>query len=107
MGPPEVEDPERQGEELQEVRQQEVEDVDQLAATPAWAAQVVQSPEGQQVAGEPQGEDDPIDARQAEDVRVQREVAAVVGHLSGLWGPPRGDRKKAKGLRVENVSVHF
>lgn len=83
----EIKDPDWQGEQLQEVGKQQIEDVDQLAASPTWTTQVVQSPERQQVAGETQREDQAIDAGQAKYVRVQREVAAVIGHVSVVQAP--------------------
>lgn len=43
---------------------------------------MVQSPERQQVARETQREDQAIDTGQAKRVRVQGEVAAVIGHVS-------------------------
>lgn len=90
MSPLEVKNPQWKGEQLEKVRQQQIEDVDQLAASSAWATQVVQSPERQQVAGETQREDDAIDTGKAKRVRVQGEVTAVIRHVSVGQAPDMG-----------------
>lgn len=43
---------------------------------------MVQSPKRQQVAGETQSEDEAINTGQSKYVRVQGEVAGIVGHVS-------------------------
>lgn len=83
----EIEDPERQGEQLQQVWKQQIEDVDQLAASATGAAQVVQTPERQQVAGEAQRKDQAIYAGEAKGVSVQREAAAVIWHVCVVASP--------------------
>lgn len=77
-----VKHPQWQGEQLEEIRQQEIEDVYKLAASATWATQLIESPQGQKVAGQAQREDQAIDTSQAESVRVQGEITAVIRHLS-------------------------